>query len=106
MLELMPAWVLDGVRYVGFPALIFAVWYLSRKDDRERWSKLLETMVAWQKDQAIQTQKTIDQHFELYKQNQETVTFIAAVLSRLEQKIDTEQYCPWFRNMLQKDLKR
>lgn len=103
MLELMPAWVVDAVRYIGFPALIFAVWYLSRRDDRERWTKLLETMVDWQKTQAQQTQQTIDQHFELYKQNNETINFIAAVLSRLEQKIDNQQYCPWFRQMLHKD---
>lgn len=43
---LLPAWAIEMVKYVGFPALIFLVWYLTHKSHQLQLTKIVETQTA------------------------------------------------------------
>lgn len=42
MLELLPAWIIDLVKSIGFPALIFLIWYLDSKAKAKQFEAMLE----------------------------------------------------------------
>lgn len=64
------------VQNIGFPAVIFLVWYIYHKAQ----SKLFENMM--------------NQNFSILKDLLETNQYHAALLSRVESKIDNNLWCP------------
>lgn len=64
------------VQNIGFPAVIFLVWYIYHKAQ----SKLFEDMM--------------NQNFSILKDLLETNQYHAAILSRVESKIDNNLWCP------------
>lgn len=45
-MEMLPGWVVEMVKYVGFPALIFAIWYLAQKSSFRQFEKVLDEAKA------------------------------------------------------------
>lgn len=68
--------IIPFVESVGFPALIFAIWYIYHQSQ----VKAFELIV---KD-----------NFEILKELLETNQYHAAILSRVENKIDNNLWCP------------
>lgn len=68
--------IIPFVESVGFPALIFAIWYIYHQSQ----VKAFELIV---KD-----------NFEILKDLLETNQYHAAILSRVENKIDNNLWCP------------
>ncbi len=64
------------IKSVGFPALIFLIWYIYHQSQ----TKTFETI--------------IQDNFEILKDLLETNQYHAAILSRMESKIDNNLWCP------------
>ncbi|MCD8024185.1 MAG: hypothetical protein LUE64_01475 [Candidatus Gastranaerophilales bacterium] len=64
------------IENAGFPALIFLIWYIYHQSQ----VKTLETI--------------INDNFEILKELLETNQYHAAILSRIESKIDNNLWCP------------
>ena len=61
---------------IGFPALIFAIWYIYHQSQVKAFEKIIQN------------------NFEILKDLLETNQFHAALLSRIESKIDNNLWCP------------
>lgn len=77
------ALLIELVKNIGFPAVVFAIWYIYHKSQ----VKTFETI--------------IQNNFQVLKDLLETNQYHAALLSRIENKIDTNLWCP----ILKKSLK-
>lgn len=86
------AFFIDLVKYVGFPALIFIIWYLTHKSSMGIFSQILE---AFKED----TERTYESLKDMLQTNQCTLT----ALVRIEQKIDHNTFCPLVRNITSKE---
>ena len=64
------------IENVGFPALIFAIWYLYHQSQVKAFEKIIEN------------------NFEILKDLLESNQYHAAILSRIESKIDSKMWCP------------
>ena len=64
------------VENVGFPALIFAIWYIYHQSQVKAFEKIIQN------------------NFEILKDLLETNQYHAALLSRIESKIDNNLWCP------------
>lgn len=126
-------YIIELVKYVGFPVVIFAVWYFyhkseaqswrqDRENDQKRWeTDRLDEMNRWkqifdQQEKHSQRQFELFQNtvnssteaqkeesarqFSLLKDLTETVQYHAAILARMENKIDSNQYCPYTREII------
>lgn len=67
------------VENVGFPALIFAIWYIYHNAQVKAFEKIMQN------------------NFEILKDMLETNQYHAAILSRIESKIDSNVWCPILR---------
>ena len=61
---------------IGFPALIFAIWYIYHQSQVKAFEQIIQN------------------NFEILKDLLETNQFHAALLSRIESKIDNNLWCP------------
>ena len=61
---------------VGFPALIFLIWYIYHQAQVKSFEKIIQN------------------NFEILKDLLETNQYHAALLSRIESKIDNNLWCP------------
>lgn len=64
------------VESLGFPALIFAIWYLYHQSQVKTFMQIIEN------------------NFQILKDLLETNQYHAAILSRIESKIDSNMWCP------------
>jgi len=64
------------IENIGFPAVVFAIWYIYHNSQ----AKLFENMM--------------NQNFTILKDLLETNQYHAALLSRVESKIDNNLWCP------------
>jgi len=64
------------IENVGFPALIFAIWYIYHQAQVKAFEKIIQN------------------NFEILKDLLETNQYHAALLSRIESKIDNNLWCP------------
>jgi len=104
------SWLIELAKYVGFPALIFAVWYIyhnaqikQSKEQIDKFHIIINQAITAQKElneiqfntfrQAIE--RTIDMQddearrmFELVKDMTETEQYQSAIMSRIETKIN------------------
>lgn len=64
------------VENIGFPALIFAIWYIYHQAQVKAFEKIIQN------------------NFEILKDLLETNQYHAALLSRIESKIDNNLWCP------------
>ena len=77
---------LDLCKSIGFPAVIFAIWYLYHKSQVKAWQDQLAAQV-----------KREDQIFALLSGQLEAMQSIVGQNARIETKIDSSQYCPLVR---------
>ena len=70
------------IENIGFPALIFLIWYIYHQSQVKAFELI------------------INDNFEILKDLLETNQFHAALLSRIESKIDNNLWCP----ILKKEL--
>ena len=92
------------VKEIGFPSLLFFVGYIYHKAESAKWTTYLHQVREENGKQFELFQNIIDQgerareqQFVLLKETIETVNFHSNMLGRIEQKIDTSQYCPLVR---------
>jgi len=64
------------VENIGFPAVIFAIWYIYHQAQVKSFEKIIQN------------------NFEILKELLETNQYHAALLSRIESKIDNNLWCP------------
>ena len=87
--------LLEAVKAIGFPALIFAIWYFYHKSEvkaREQFHKAeserFQQILAQMEARHTQT-------FELMKDAIKSVQHHTMILARIENKIDNSQFCPY-----------
>ena len=100
------------MKVAGFPGLVFLIWYLyhqsesgkaekAREEDAKKWESLLnqvktdqESKIGLLHEILAQSEKAREREFALLKDTIETMNFHSGQLARIEQKIDTNQFCP------------
>jgi len=93
MLE-QPAFWIELIKQLGISAVIFLIWYLYHRSQVRQWQQQHETdMQQWQLLLKAQQEREA-RNFELLKDMLETVQYHTGMLSRVETKIDTNQFCP------------
>nr|BDD48253.1 hypothetical protein 3 [bacterium] len=70
---------IELVKNIGFPAVVFAIWYIYHKSQVKTFEEIIKNNFAVLKD--------------LLETNQQHT----AILSRLENKIDANLWCPFIR---------
>lgn len=78
------ALIIELTKNIGFPAVIFAIWYIYHKSQ----VKIFENI--------------IQNNFQVLKDLLETNQYHAALLSRIESKIDTNLWCPILKREVSK----
>jgi Fe2+ transport system protein B len=68
-------------KLLGFPALIFAMWYLYHKATVEQMNRIIET------------------NFNLLRQMIEQMSVNSGLLASIREKIDSNQWCPYLKNI-------
>lgn len=74
MPELLPVWAIDLVKYVGFPAMLFLVWYASHKSNVKQISDMLGALSDERKTQLQEMRVERDHVFAIQRQQQERDT--------------------------------
>ncbi len=88
---------LELVKNIGFPALIFAVWYLYHRSQVKAW-ELRETSQAKTFETQIQTMNEHEVRiFQLLNGQLEALQCLVGQVARVESKIDSNQHCPIVR---------
>ncbi len=92
-----PTLFLKLIESIGFPALIFAVWYLYHRSQVKAW----ETREVSQAETFKAQMKTMSEHearmFTLLNGQLEALQCLVGQVARVESKIDTNQHCPIIR---------
>lgn len=85
------------MKYGGVPVLIFVIWMVyhkaQRQADKEAHQATVDTMQKIIEEQA----KREVRHFELLKEQIDQQSYQAATLARIEQKVDSNHWCPLVR---------
>lgn len=88
------------IESVGFPGLIFVVWYIYHRSQAKQWegmmvnqAKQLSEMMVNQQQSWLQLlghmEKKNDQTFELLKDSMQTIQAHTMILARIENKVDS-----------------
>ena len=88
---------LELVKNLGFPALIFAVWYLYHRSQVKAW-EARETA----QNETVRTQmQAMNEHearmFNLLNVQLEALQCLVGQVARVESKVDANQFCPIVR---------
>jgi len=75
---------IELVKYVGFPALIFIIWFVYHKSQTKTFENI------------------IDQNFKLLGGLLESVQYQSAMLTKIAEQIQANQFCP----LMRKDYQR
>ncbi|WP_428562316.1 MAG: hypothetical protein ACP59X_21075 [Solidesulfovibrio sp. DCME] len=82
------------IESIGFPALIFAVWYLYHRSQVKAWESQLATQAkAWEEQMKAMNVRE-ERVFSLLTGQLEALQCVVAQNARMESKIDTNQWCP------------
>ena len=76
------ALLIELVKNIGFPAVVFAIWYIYHKSQVKTFEEMMK------------------RNFEVLKDLLETNQYHTAILSRIESKIDMNVWCPILRSEL------
>jgi hypothetical protein len=86
------------IKVIGFPALIFLIWYLYHRSENLKWEKNFEAQREMQREmiQGILKQSSEERENQLlrWKEFLETLSLQTSQLARLETKIDSNEFCP------------
>ncbi|HSA07581.1 MAG TPA: hypothetical protein P5556_10435 [Candidatus Gastranaerophilales bacterium] len=78
------ALIIELVKNIGFPAVIFAIWYIYHKSQVKTFEDIIK------------------RNFDVLKDLLETNQYHTALLSKIESKIDMNLWCPVLRNEILK----
>lgn len=81
---------LEIIKNIGFPAIIFIIWYIYHRSQVEFYKEVLKNQEEREK-----------RNFEILQEMTEAMQRTVAILSRMEYKIDSNSYCP-----ISKELKK
>ena len=73
---------IELVKNIGFPAVVFAIWYIYHKSQVKTFEEIIRN------------------NFAVLKELLETNRQHTAILSRLENKIDANLWCPYIRKTI------
>ncbi len=89
------SWLFKMVEQIGFPALIFAIWYFYHKSSVAQFNEIIS-----QQNEASKA------HFELLKDMIQTNILQTSLLQDIQAKITNNQWCPFVQGFLKgKDFK-
>jgi len=95
---------IELVKAFGFPALLFIVWYVYHRAENEKWKIYLEQVKddhakRFEEFNRIieQQEATRNQIFKLLQDAIEATNYHSNIIARIEQKVDTNQFCPLVR---------
>jgi hypothetical protein len=82
------------IESIGFPALIFAVWYLYHRSQVKAWeSREASQSTAWGEQMRAMAARE-ERVFGLLTGQLEALQCLVAQAARMESKIDGNQWCP------------
>ncbi len=85
------------IESIGFPALIFAVWYLyHRSQVKALESREVAQSAAWKGQMEAMAERE-ERVFNLLGGQLEALQCLIGQMARVENKIDTNQHCPIVR---------
>jgi len=79
------ALILELVKNIGFPAVIFAIWYIYHKSQVKTFEDI------------------VNNNFQVLKDLLETNQYHTALLSKIDTKIEMNLWCPILRNEISKN---
>lgn len=79
-----PNLLIDLTKNIGFPAVIFAIWYIYHKAQVKTFEQMMNN------------------NFKILKDLLETTQYNVAILSRIENKIDMNVWCPLLKKEVAK----
>lgn len=82
------AFFIEIIKNIGFPAVVFAIWYIYHKSQVKTFEEIIRNNFAVLKD-LLETNR---QH--------------TAILSRMENKIDANLWCPFIREKTNSEHRR
>lgn len=85
------------VESIGFPALIFAVWYLYHRSQVKAWEAREASLAETYRAQTRQRDEHETRMFDLLNGQLEALQCLIGQMARVENKIDTNQHCPIVR---------
>lgn len=85
---------IDLLNTVGFPALIFIIWYVYHRSENTKWDEHFKNQNSIVKDMLDQSKEQTRQQFELWQNQADALNAHTAILARLETKIDHNEFCP------------
>lgn len=86
--------VIEIVKNAGMPALIFGIWFIYHQSQVRIWTANQELQTKVFDRISTEQSKREDQNYELLKEMLEIARYQAAILARMDNKIDTNQFCP------------
>lgn len=96
---LQDTFIIELIKNIGFPALIFAIWFFYHKANataqEKREKQTAETFQQILNEQA----KREERNFGLLKDMLETNQYHGSLLAKIAQQIEANQWCP----LLKKD---
>lgn len=81
--------MIEIIKVMGFPGLIFVVWYLYHRNQSRQWSEMMKQQSENWRQLLLHMEKKNDQTFELLKDNMQTIQAHTMILARIENKIDS-----------------
>lgn len=74
---------LEVIKSVGFPGLIFFIWYLYHQSQVRTFEKLIE-----------EQSKREERNFTLLQEMLENNIYHSSLLAKISEKMDSNQWCP------------
>jgi hypothetical protein len=85
------------VKVLGFPAVIFAVWYLYHQSQAKAWTAREKAQFDMFSLIAKERDVRDERNYEILKEMLEVSRYQSTILARMDTKIDTNQFCPMVR---------
>ena len=83
------------IKNLGVAALIFVIWYIDHQSQQKQQKDTVEAFNKIIDEQA----KREERNFNLLKEMLETNQYHGSLLSRICEKIDNNQWCPYIKNL-------
>ena len=82
------------IESIGFPALIFAVWYLYHRAEVKAWEKREASQAETYRTQMQAMSDHEGRMFALLNGQLEALQCLVGQVARVESKMDSNQWCP------------
>lgn len=88
---------IELVKAIGFPGVIFLIWYLYHRSENQKWEKNFKAQQEMIGNMLKENSKRAEDQFHLWKEMSESLMMQVTQISRMDTKISTNQYCPILR---------